>query len=159
MIVKICPSCGYKNNPNEILCLNCMSDISSVEVIDTEALKDGGKKVSESDKEVTEEKFEGSRKVLNLREVKSGDVLEIVSGEVIGRSAKGMELFLRLDNPKVISRIHCQIFYKEGKWYIRDMDSTNNTFLNGNKLKPSQEYELKEGDVINLAGFIEFKVL
>ncbi|MFN3995429.1 MAG: FHA domain-containing protein [bacterium] len=156
MIVKICPSCGYKNKPNEILCLNCMSDISSVKVIDEalEKLKD-----KEEEKEANDKQLESVKKVLVLKEKKSGDILEVISGEVIGRAAKGAQLFLKLDNPKVISRLHCQIFFKDDKWYIRDMDSTNNTFLNGNKLGSAKEYELKEGDIINLAGVIEFEII
>lgn len=157
MLAKICPSCGYKNKPGEILCVNCMTDISSVEVIDTENLKNLEKeKIFESDEKQEREEV---KKVLSLRERKSGDILEVTSGEVIGRASKGGELFSRLDNPKVISRLHCQIFSKQGKWYIRDMGSTNNTFLNGTKLKPNEEYELKEKDIINLAGVIEFEVL
>ncbi|MFN3477741.1 MAG: FHA domain-containing protein [bacterium] len=133
-----------------------MSDISSVKVIDEalEKLKD-----REEEKEANDKQLESVKKVLVLKEKKSGDILEIISGEVIGRAAKGSQLFFKLDNPKVISRLHCQIFFKDDKWYIRDMDSTNNTFLNGNKLESAKEYELKEGDIINLAGVIDFEII
>ena len=67
----------------------------------------------------------------------------------IGRSEK---CDLPVDNPGV-SRVHCQIQYKQNtKTYIlHDNGSSNGTFINGVKI-PGQQL-LKNGDSINLGKF------
>ena len=47
----------------------------------------------------------------------------------------------------VISRRHCAINMDEGKLWIRDLDSRNGTFVNGEKI---DEVELKAGDNIQI---------
>lgn len=50
-----------------------------------------------------------------------------------------------------ISRNHANIVYKGGAYYIVDRNSTNYTFVNGNKITPNQEVKLNAGDRIKLA--------
>lgn len=53
---------------------------------------------------------------------------------------------LVIDDPTV-SRFHAEI-YREGRnFYIRDLESTNGTFVNG---KPVKVRKLKEGDIITI---------
>ena len=67
----------------------------------------------------------------------------------IGRSEK---CDLPVDNPGV-SRIHCQIQYKENTrtYVLHDNGSSNGTFINGVKI-PGQQL-LKNGDSINLGKY------
>ncbi len=69
------------------------------------------------------------------------------------------------DYDKKISRKHISIYTKDGKWYIMDLGSTNGTALNGNMLPgwkkpsggnryPSEEVQLRDGDIITLANTI-----
>lgn len=146
---KICPSCGYKNKPNEILCINCMIDISSIQVVDS---------TTQKEKEIEEETIDQSVDKNNIKLVNGNNVLLLSSGDIVGRLSKGASIFEKLDNPKVISRLHFQVLYKDNKWFIKDLGSTNNTFLNNQKLVPEKEYEIKSGDLINIAGVIDFVV-
>lgn len=50
-----------------------------------------------------------------------------------------------------ISRIHAHIINKGGTFYIVDQNSTNFTFVNGNKISPNQETALNNGDKIKLS--------
>lgn len=50
-----------------------------------------------------------------------------------------------------ISRTHAKIVYRSGSYYIVDNNSTNFTFVNGNKLGSGQEMKLNSGDVIKLS--------
>ena len=52
-------------------------------------------------------------------------------------------------NNDYISRNHCKIFFKNNKYYIKDLNSQNGTFLNGILLKTAAE--LKENDIIKLS--------
>ena len=47
-----------------------------------------------------------------------------------------------------VSRQHAEIVQKEGAFYVRDLDSTNGTFVN--KKKIDNEYLLRDGDRIRL---------
>lgn len=50
-----------------------------------------------------------------------------------------------------ISRCHALILRKEEKYYIRDLDSTNHTYVNNYKLTGKEEVELIDGTKVTLA--------
>jgi hypothetical protein len=58
-----------------------------------------------------------------------------------------------------VSGKHGSLRYKEGKFYLTDLDSTNGTFLNENK-EPISREELKDNDVIRVGDVsLKFKCL
>ena len=58
-----------------------------------------------------------------------------------------------------VSGKHGSLRYKEGKFFLTDLDSTNGTFLNDNK-EPISREELKDNDVIRLGDVsLKFKCL
>lgn len=52
-----------------------------------------------------------------------------------------------------LSRRHSTIWYQDGQWWIRDEESLNGTFINGEKITGSQ---LLDGDVIDFGGNASF---
>ena len=68
---------------------------------------------------------------------------------IIGKERQKVD-FCVPDNNSV-SRNHANILCKGGVYYIVDKNSTNYTFVNGNKLNPNQEVKLNSGDKIKLA--------
>jgi predicted component of type VI protein secretion system len=70
---------------------------------------------------------------------------------VIGQDAS---CHLRLTNPLVSNR-HCALLAREGKVYVRDLKSTNGTFLNGERVVG--ERELHENDWLRV-GPVDFDV-
>jgi pSer/pThr/pTyr-binding forkhead associated (FHA) protein len=70
----------------------------------------------------------------------------LVPGEsvVIGR---GASCDLTLPSPAA-SRRHAEVFPRGGGWALRDLDSTNGTFLNGDPVRASRD--LAPGDVIRI---------
>lgn len=49
-----------------------------------------------------------------------------------------------------ISRIHASVVAIEGQYYIKDMGSTNGTFVNEQRLVPYQMFPLRSGDKLRL---------
>lgn len=62
-----------------------------------------------------------------------------------------------LDDP-LVSRRHALIEERMGTYYIKDLESTNSTYVNKNPLKPGEEKKLQPGSVINI-GKSELKII
>ncbi|RYP10099.1 hypothetical protein DL764_000890 [Monosporascus ibericus] len=60
---------------------------------------------------------------------------------------------------KVVSRRHCEFWFEDGKWYIRDVKSSSGTFLNHIRLSApgteSKPFPINDGDIVQLG--IDFK--
>ena len=61
-----------------------------------------------------------------------------------------------------ISRLHAEIIYKKGYFCIRDisgenMESTNGTYLERKRLKPLEDYPLKDGVRLNVARVLDLE--
>jgi len=78
--------------------------------------------------------IEGDRQGIHRR--LTGDKL------VIGRKGADLEI-----DDKAISRHHAEIYQQSGAWWIRDLESTNGTFLNNEKI---EETELRHLDEIRV---------
>lgn len=74
------------------------------------------------------------------------DVVRLRQGQVttIGRSATN-RIVLQDDS---CSRNHCEVFYSEGSWRLRDLSSRNGTMLRGREI--SGDAVLTSGDVIGI---------
>lgn len=51
----------------------------------------------------------------------------------------------------MISRLHCQIYRKNKKYYLVDCNSSNGTWLNGERIRPEKLFRLRRGAHIALA--------
>jgi hypothetical protein len=85
-----------------------------------------------------------------------GEDFRVREGPNIIGSASDADIVLR-DN--AISGKHASLRYKDQKFTITDLDSTNGTFLN-DRAEPIAREELKDGDVIRLGEVtLKFKSL
>ena len=58
-----------------------------------------------------------------------------------------------------VGKKHAEIIKKDGEYYLKDLNSKNGTFINGNRLTPNQECLLKENDEVTLANMtMSFKI-
>src|SRR5690606_11225637 len=48
-----------------------------------------------------------------------------------------------------VSRYHLKILYRDGRYYLEDLDSKNGTFLNGQQVKGTTS--IQDGDEIQVA--------
>ena len=55
---------------------------------------------------------------------------------------------------QVVSRMHCCIYheeFKDDKYFVEDLNATNGTYLNGERLGNHEKKELHNGDILKLA--------
>jgi len=50
-----------------------------------------------------------------------------------------------------VGKLHAQLVYRNGKSYVKDLNSINGTFINNVRLESNKEYELKANDRLQLA--------
>uniref|UniRef100_A0A832MPQ8 FHA domain-containing protein n=1 Tax=Pseudothermotoga hypogea TaxID=57487 RepID=A0A832MPQ8_9THEM len=148
---RVCPSCGQRNPPEEIMCTKCManiSDVSLVEILEEhEAPRDDSQNQISTDSEKTVVLVE----TLVLKNEKI--TITVLSGEVVGRKGKGAE---HLASYMTVSRRHARFTKENGVWYVEDLKSTNGTYVNGIKIE--QKHPLKDGDTVSLSTLVSFVV-
>ncbi len=96
------------------------------------------------------------RRILLVFQSKSGEkVVELSEGAALF-AGRTLECDIYLPSPSV-SRKHAVFVMRGGQCGVKDLDSSNGTYLNGERLtKPSR---LKEGDCIQIDGYsIRFAV-
>ena len=102
---------------------------------------------------------------LKLQEARKSEAcLVIVLGKPLGKRfalnrktvviGRGSECEIpMLDNS--LSRAHAQVLKKEGgRFYLSDLNSTNGTYLNDQKLTPGKAIEVKNGDLLKMGNII-----
>lgn len=62
-----------------------------------------------------------------------------------------------IDFTPTVSRLHCKIIKRDGRFYIQDLGSANHTYVNGVMTVPMEPVEIKVNDGIRLAE-LDFKV-
>ena len=77
------------------------------------------------------------------------------SSYIIGRKKSSVDGYIGFN--KMIGRIHCKIENRNNDFFIFDLNSSNGTYLNQEKLIPEQPYKIKNGDIVRLANS-DFKV-
>lgn len=88
--------------------------------------------------------------------VSSGTTITIPKeGISIGRSDKDANFVVDNHN---ISRKHCIISSVNGKLYIKDLNSTNGIFLNGERIIENMNVQINSGDIVHIANE-EFRVM
>ncbi len=70
------------------------------------------------------------------------------------RMGRGRENDLVLSHA-LVSRAHCELFERDGKLFVRDLDSTNGTFVGS---RPVQESPLRPGDLLTV-GIVTFRAV
>lgn len=83
-----------------------------------------------------------------LKNLSTGDVYEVTSNPFTIGKSQTCNLVIA---DKVVSRHHAEVVQYGDKYFIKDLSSTNGTFINGNKLMADTDIELKDGQEIIFA--------
>lgn len=153
-----CPNCSYENANNAQICTRCGELLimpSSTAIISE-----------------TQQEEEGSPKYGSVR-FGNSLVIEVVDGRtkfefdrdeleeiIIGRKdpetgiLPGIDLSPENANEKGVSRSHATIVRRDGALHIRDNNSANGTFLNGQRLIQDKLRVLRDGDDIRVGKMV-----
>ena len=70
----------------------------------------------------------------------------------VGRSDKSVSANISF-GASIVSRNHGQFFFKEGRWFYRDNDSTNGTFIDGYHARhENRSFPMQNGTVLRIDG-------
>jgi hypothetical protein len=159
-----CPVCNHENSPQIRECVNCgaplIPDVTTTLPVPGQIA-------------------ENIRHELVLRRTKlaPGSIALYVMGEklplvidskgqttILGRLGIGEQLAI-VDLSKYqahmlgVSRQHAAITFSDGNYTIEDLNSSNGTWINENRLPPNQPRPLRNGDVVRLGQLIIFVYL
>ncbi|MGM1045632.1 MAG: FHA domain-containing protein [Bacillota bacterium] len=91
-----------------------------------------------------------------------GDIIPLTSKMIIlGRKGKQWDPDISFDNV-FVSRKHAALLYKNGRFFIKDLNSKHGTFVNQERLAPNGEVPLHHADLVALAGdliILSFSIL
>ena len=83
-------------------------------------------------------------------ELEPRELVVPTTGLTIGRAGDN-DLTL---NHAQLSRQHARIFWKEGQFWIEDLNSSNGAWVNDARIRPSVPQQLRPGDVIRLGPYL-----
>jgi adenylate cyclase len=86
--------------------------------------------------------------------VGGGDNIPLIGSPMILGRRESCDICLRFPN---ISGRHCELYFKDGFWVIRDLNSTNGLKVNGEKLPPGGKKILAPSDTIEI-GKRDYKI-
>lgn len=162
-----CSYCGYLNKPDEKYCQNCGFELNSTEVPKDIA---SGQEVSPSNRTTVPSMPYFSREGLKpdeppsqfpgkLSVVDTGAEIPLPAGKIeliLGRTDPAKDAYPDVDLTQFggeqggVSRLHARLILQGTEVFIEDLNSTNFTFINREKLQSGQRYQLENGDEIRL---------
>lgn len=159
--IQICPECGHPNPPAADVCQNCDAPLHSDTTLTVAAHAKGLTRAE------TGKAGEVEQDVLYfyVAGAKQSDALihRGQSSAVLGRRSDETaadDNLIDLNRFQAyslgVSRRHARINYTESGYTIEDLDSSNGTWLNGNRLEPNQPQVLHRGDHIQLGELMMF---
>jgi hypothetical protein len=169
----VCSHCGFRNDPGEMFCQNCglqlwkpPTETDETSSPNSETLP--SEKTTLSAGQITDPlDMEAEAEPIPDQGGFSGKiVIKYVHAEIVLPSDKRELLIGRADpvrdiHPDIdlvpyggdvngVSRLHARLVVKDEQIYIEDLNSTNFTFLNQQRLQPGQLYALNPGDELRL---------
>ena len=76
------------------------------------------------------------------------DIIVKQSSVTVGKMRQQCDIVLMAP---AISRMHARLEYRQGAYYLKDLNSRNGTFLNGERLMPQEARSLNHGDRVAFA--------
>lgn len=163
----ICSNCQHENVPGTLFCVECGTQLEGTETLTTQAV---------TQDEITNDLRKRDARVeppsspvnswISLHLMDSGKILPLTSRTefTMGRLSEGQPIMPDIDLTPYqayasgVSRLHAVVKREGDRTIVMDLGSSNGTYLNGRRLNPHTEEELRHGDVVAL-GKLKIQVL
>lgn len=143
-----CLRCGSVVPPGVSYCPSCGTSIYTLDNVTPDKVYDPLKNTVKQPK--ADANVADVAKKAYIRRVKTGEQIRITTDSfIVGKEPRSCEYCVS-DN-STISRCHAMIKHIGDNWFISDLNSTNNTYVNGTVIRPNTDTVLYNGTNIRLA--------
>lgn len=157
MATQTCPACAADIGPSDLICFTCGANLPRMGPVDEAPLPVTVMQETISHAEQSDSKI--STTVLRIS-FPAGNV-EVPAGTsvLLGRDPAESLVAAAFSTCENVSRRHATITVDDsGHATIRDENSTNGTFVNGDRLLPGIDVRLVDGDTVRLAADVSGEV-
>ena len=163
----ICSNCQHENIPGTLFCVECGAQLDDSETLTTQAVTQSDIANDLEDRSASVEPPSSPvNSWISLHLMDSGKILPLTSRTefTMGRLSEGQPIMPDIDLTPYqayasgVSRLHAVVKREADRTIVMDLGSSNGTYLNGRRLNPHTEEELKHGDVVAL-GKLKIQVL
>lgn len=174
---KVCPDCGFHNEPFRIECAQCEADITASPVVDgaSETREQpatakklaricecgavnppAARKCAQCGEDISDiipapEPERASAPRFTLAAVDGSFAYELTRQETtVGRE---QEMSGYLSQKRYVSRTHAKFTVVDGRLFVADCGSVNHTYINSARISTSPQ-ELHDGDEVGLGGCV-----
>lgn len=169
----ICPSCAFANDPKDVFCQNCgarLGEPDGAPPASAAAPAFGPPAVVETGQPSTSPSISAHAASVGHAPLPKPEIGKLIVREtravillppgrselVLGRTDPVRNIFPDVDLTPYggekggVSRMHARLILEANLLYLEDLNSTNFTFLNKQKIYPGQRYLLKHGDEVRV---------
>jgi hypothetical protein len=163
----ICSNCQHQNVSGAVFCAECGAQLDGIETLTTHNISDDEIAQEISQKEPRPEPPSSpTNSWISLHLMDSGKILPLATRNefTLGRLSEGQPIMPDIDLTPYqayasgVSRLHAVVKRDSSRIFVMDLGSSNGTYLNGRRLNPHMEEDLKHGDVVAL-GKLKIQVL
>lgn len=163
----ICSNCQHQNVSGAVFCAECGAQLDGVETLTTHNISDEEIAQELNQKEPRPEPPSSpTNSWISLHLMDSGKILPLATRNefTLGRLSEGQPIMPDIDLTPYqayasgVSRLHAVVKRDANRIFVMDLGSSNGTYLNGRRLNPHMEEDLKHGDVVAL-GKLKIQVL
>lgn len=163
----ICSNCQHQNVSGAVFCAECGAQLDGIETLTTHNITDAeiAEELNQKDPR-PEPPSSPANSWISLHLMDSGKILPLATRNefTLGRLSEGQPIMPDIDLTPYqayasgVSRLHAVVKRDGTRIFVMDLGSSNGTYLNGRRLNPHMEEDLKHGDVIAL-GKLKIQVL
>ncbi|MHB1434046.1 MAG: FHA domain-containing protein [Streptosporangiaceae bacterium] len=158
MATLTCPNCAAQVGSDDLICFTCGANLPRLQAVE----EDSPLAVTAAQKTVSAERAARGISDTVLRISFPAGNVEVPAGTsvILGRDPAESLVAAAFAGSENVSRRHAVITVDDaGRATIRDENSTNGTFVNGDRLLPGSEVRIVDGDTIRLAADVTGQVV
>ena len=160
----ICPSCQHENLDGTVFCSDCGMQLTGIDPIVTQNISEELTELEEEIKTAVFPKDLDSWASIHL--VDSGQILPLADRAefTLGRTSEAQPIMPDIDLTPYqayasgVSRLHAVLKRQGQQVSVKDLGSSNGTYLNGKRLKSNVDQPIENGDLLSL-GKLKIQIL